>query len=89
MQHLKPEPIRKEKKSDFALLRSAKIQVLGQEQHCVVNGYSIVGEAPKSFIRVYEGRLRTFAKIGSTNTIRKSGSIRFSKFYKSRSPHKV
>ncbi|MFN0033844.1 MAG: HipA domain-containing protein [Saprospiraceae bacterium] len=53
MQHLKPTPIRKEKYADAAFPPGARIEVLKREHYCVVEGYSIMGEAPKSFIRVY------------------------------------
>lgn len=54
MQHLKPIPIRKEKYADYKIQDKSQISTLKKGCYCVVKGYSLMGEAPKSFIRVYE-----------------------------------
>jgi len=89
MQHLHPTEIRKEKYSDFVLPRSAKIQVLKQEHYCVVEGYSIMGEAPKSFIRVYEGETQSQLKIAATKSPQKSRHLHFTKFYRTENKLKL
>lgn len=54
MQHLKPILIRKEKYADYLIRKGNGIPILKKNSYCVVPGYSIGGDAPKSFIRVYE-----------------------------------
>jgi hypothetical protein len=54
MQHLKPVAIRKDKYADYVISKKKSIQTLKRGCYCVVKGYSIMGEAPKSFIRFYE-----------------------------------
>ncbi len=54
MQYLKRIPIREEKYADCGVEYKNKISTLKKGCYCVVQGYSIMGEAPKSFIRVYD-----------------------------------
>ena len=54
MQHLKPIHIRKEKYADYEIQDKSRISTLKKGCYCVVQGYSIMGDAPKSFIRVYQ-----------------------------------
>jgi hypothetical protein len=51
---LKKVAIRGDKIADYRLEKKGKIVTIKRNEHCVVEGYSIGGEAPKSFIRVYE-----------------------------------
>lgn len=54
MLHLRPVEIRKNKFADYAIEQKGRIETLKKSCYRVVEGYSIGGEAPKSFIRVYE-----------------------------------
>lgn len=54
MEHLKPVLIRREKYADYRIGHSGGIPTIKKECYRVVHGYSIMGEAPKSFIRLYE-----------------------------------
>lgn len=54
MKPLKRITIRSHKVADYKLEKKGKIRTLKKNEYCLVDGYSIGGEAPKSFIRVYE-----------------------------------
>lgn len=54
MNTLKKIAIRAHKVADYQPEDKGKIPILKKNAYCVVEGYSIGGEAPKSFIRVYE-----------------------------------
>jgi len=54
MKTLKRVNVRSEKIADYQIESRGKIKDLKKNSYCVVEGYSIGGEAPKSFIKVYE-----------------------------------
>lgn len=43
-----------EKDSGARIKRPGKIVTVKKHQYCIVNGYTITGDAPKEFIRIYE-----------------------------------
>lgn len=70
MKKLPVVQIRSEKIADFRIKKANKIDILQPDRYCVVEGYSIRGEAPKSFIKVQESCGAKLKKVSNLNKIR-------------------